>query len=104
METDLLKDWTRDSVSCIRVDTVAVPRIEIGDIRSGPGSAVTFQQGYPRSGRAGIATRSLKAAATPPMTTGPAGKPAYPTAATDAIAGPARSGAYGGGRTWSHSR
>jgi hypothetical protein len=46
METDLLKDWTRDSVSCIRVDTVAVPRIEIGDIRRGPGSVVTFEQGY----------------------------------------------------------
>ena len=41
----LLCDWTHEDVEGMKVDATALPRVEIGDIRRGPGIVVTFEQG-----------------------------------------------------------
>ncbi|HMC07897.1 MAG TPA: hypothetical protein VKL22_01055 [Actinomycetota bacterium] len=45
MVDNLLCDWSRESVEGLKVDAMALPRVEIGDIRRGPGIVVTFEQG-----------------------------------------------------------
>ena len=45
MENHLLCDWPHEDVDRMKVDATALPRVEIGDIRRGPGIVVTFEQG-----------------------------------------------------------
>jgi hypothetical protein len=40
-----LREWSREGVERMEVRAGTLPRVEIGDIRRGPGVVVTFEQG-----------------------------------------------------------